>query len=394
MLTAARTAGPRPCAAYQRNELRCRNTSTLPGHRLVPAIPTEPALFSAFPLLRGRIPFRPLGRFPTRIHRLEGAVAPSVDLWIKRDDESGLEYGGNKVRKLEFLLAEAAERGFARLCTLGGYGSHHVLATALYGRACGFSVEAVVFPQPITDHVRDVLLAGAACGLRLRPAASYADLPPRLVAARLRRGVGWIAPGGSSPTGTLGYVSAGLELAAQTRAGECPPFDDLYVALGSCGTAAGLALGLALGGLAARVVAVRVVDRLVCNLSATKRLFRATARRIERQGREGALPPPPGADRLAVDHRFYGGGYGVASDEAQQAVAAAARAGLMLEPTYTGKAFAALCADARDGLLDGRRVLFWNTFSSVDPAALLAQSPGPEALPPRLRRLFDSSRSA
>ena len=343
------------------------------------------ALLSASPVLRGRIPFRPLGRFPTRVHRVDGVAPPSVELWVKRDDESGTEYGGNKVRKLEFLLAEAAARGTSTVCTLGGFGSHHVLATGLYGARCGLSVEAVVFPQPITEHVRETLLADAACGLRLRAAASFADVPLRLAAARAS-GVRLIAAGGSSPIGTLGYVSAAFELAAQQRAGESPPFDAIYVSLGSCGTAAGLWLGLGAAGLATRVVAVRVVDRIVCNRGATTRLARATARLLSRRG---ATLPAPEKQLLEIDHRFYGGGYGVASDEARAAVEEAARAGLALEPTYTGKAFAALLADARAGLLDGKRVLFWHTFSSADLAPLLARSPGPGALPARLARLFD-----
>jgi 1-aminocyclopropane-1-carboxylate deaminase/D-cysteine desulfhydrase-like pyridoxal-dependent ACC family enzyme len=343
------------------------------------------ALFEAFPALRERIPWRPLGRFPTRVHRLEGVAPPAVDLWVKRDDESGADYGGNKVRKLEFLLAEAAARGRKRLVTMGGYGSHHVLATCIYGAACGFATDAVLFPQPITEHVKESLLADAATGAHLRAAASYADLPPRLLAARIRKDSQWIAPGGSSPAGTLGYVSAGLELAAQVRAGACPPFDELYVALGSCGTAAGLWLGLAAGGLNTRVIGVRVVDRVVSNRRATARLARATARLLTRAG---AAPPAPRDETLSVEHGWFGGRYGRPTPAAEAAVADAARAGLTLETTYTGKAFAGLLADARAGRLDGRRVLFLNTFSSADLRPLLARSPGPPALPARLRRLF------
>lgn len=352
----------------------------------MPLVLEQPALFTALPALRETLPWRSLGRFPTRVHRLPGVVPSRVELWVKRDDESALEYGGNKVRKLEFLLADAAARGKSRLATLGGIGSHHVLATAFYGRASGFSVDAVVFPQPVNEHVRETLLADVACGLHLRAAASYADVPARLLAAR--RGAAWIAPGGSSPTGTLGYVSAGVELAEQIRDGACPPFDVVYVALGSCGTAAGLWLGLSLGGLGgARVVAVRVVDRMVSNRTATARLARATAKLIQR--RSGIVLAAPDPAALTVDHRFYGGGYGVASDAARAAVDTARLGSLELEPTYTGKAFAALLSDARAGLLDGKRVLFWHTFSSADLTPLLARTPGPSAMPPRLRRLFD-----
>jgi len=343
-----------------------------------------PALFEALPRLRERIPWRPLGRFPTRVHALPGVAPPSVELWVKRDDESGERYGGNKVRKLEFILAEAEARRGRRLATVGGYGSHHVLATALYGGALGFAVEAVVFPQPVTPHVLETVRAVSACGARFRVAASWAGVAPRLAAAR-GRGFRLIGPGGSSPTGTLGYVSAGLELGAQIRAGDCPRFDDVYVALGSCGTVAGLWLGLRLAGVEARVVGVRVVDRLVCNRGVTVRLARAVAKRLRLD-----RPPPraPGERDLSVDDRFFGAGYGAATPESEAAIRRAADAGLRLESTYTGKTLAALLADANAGLLAGRRVLFVNTFSSVDLAPLLARAPPTDSLPRPLARLF------
>jgi 1-aminocyclopropane-1-carboxylate deaminase/D-cysteine desulfhydrase-like pyridoxal-dependent ACC family enzyme len=349
------------------------------------------ALFAAFPSLRGRVPWRPLGRFPTRVHALPGLADRAVDLWVKRDDESGERYGGNKVRKLEFILAEAEARGVRRLVTVGGYGSHHVLATALYGRACGFAVEAVVFPQPATPHVLETLRAASACGVHFRVAASYAGVAPRLLAARARRGALMVAPGGSSPTGTYGYVAAGLELAAQIRDGVCPRFDDVYVPLGSCGTAAGLWLGLRAAGLPTRVIGVRVVDEVVCNRPRTIRLARAVERRLGLT----ALPEwrPSRAD-LVVDGRFFGGGYGVPSAAAQAAVARARSVGLRLETTYTGKTLAALLADAEAGLLAGRKVLFVDTFSSVDLAPLLAAAPPTDTLPRRLARLVDGEAPA
>src|SRR4051794_3427357 len=117
----------------------------------------ELALFDALPALAANTPHDPLGRFPTRLHRLDGVVPPAVELWVKRDDEGGAAYGGNKVRKLEFLVAEARARGKGRLVTIGGFGSHHVLATGVYGRAAGLAVDAVVFPQPLTPHVLETV---------------------------------------------------------------------------------------------------------------------------------------------------------------------------------------------------------------------------------------------
>jgi 1-aminocyclopropane-1-carboxylate deaminase/D-cysteine desulfhydrase-like pyridoxal-dependent ACC family enzyme len=339
---------------------------------------SEPALFATLPRLRERVPWIALGQFPTRVHRLEGLVPPSVELWVKREDESGAAYGGNKVRKLEFLLAEARASGATRLATLGGIGSHHVLATAIYGAQQGFAVDAVVFPQPVNDHVRQQILADAASGASFHPTRGYLGVP--LAVLRARRQAHWIGAGGSSVTGTLGYVSAACELRAQCERGELPWPDVIYVPLGSCGTAAGLLYGLR-APKPIEIRAVRVVDRWVSNA----RLTRKIAARV------GALVGELGQGTpatLSVEHRFFGGAYGRATPPSSAAVEEAARHGLRLEPTYTGKAMAALLEDARAGRLDGKRVLFLHTYNGVDLAGLIARAPALDTLPPLLRRHF------
>jgi len=351
-----------------------------------------PALFRAFPALAGRVPWLPLGRFPTPAARLDGLLPRSVELWIKHDDESGTVYGGNKVRKLEFLLGEAKARHARRLVTLGAIGSHHVLATAIYGQQAGFAVDAIVFPQPLTAHVREQMLADVAAGATLHPTRGYLGVPWHVWRQRRGDDALWIASGGSSPVGTLGYVSAGLELLEQIAAGELPRPDVIYVALGSCGTAAGLLVGLggapSLPRLDARLVGVRVVDRAVSNESVTRRLAARTAALLAAHGEHwfDQFAPPP----FTVEHRFFGGAYGRATPESDEAVGLARERELMLEPTYTGKAMAALIHDADSGVLDGKRVLFINTFSSVDLAPFVAAGPGVAALPPALQRHFDA----
>jgi D-cysteine desulfhydrase len=338
---------------------------------------TRPALFRAFPALEGRVPWVSLGRFPTRVERVRGLLPDAVELWVKREDESGGPYGGNKVRKLELLLAEARAAGATRVATVGGIGSNHVLATAVYARALGIEVEAVLFPQPVTDHVRRQLLADAAAGLRFRPTRTIVGVPFASIAARLG-GARWIPGGGSSVTGTLGFVSGACEIREQMARGELPPVDVVYAALGSCGTVAGLAAGFA--GTDVEVVGVRVVDRLIANLSRTRALARAALARI---GVDQKFPL-----RLRVEHGQFGGLYGRSTPAADEAVARAAGVGLQLETTYTGKALAALLADARAGRLDGKRVLFLHSYSSADFAPLLANAPAATALPPLLARCF------
>lgn len=335
------------------------------------------------------VPWMPLGEFPTAVDPIASPPAGLASLVQKRDDLAGARYGGNKVRKLEFILGAAAAAGTTRLATIGGIGSHHVLATALYGAEHGFEVAAVVFPQPLNDHVREQLLADAAVGLRFYHSSSYLTVPFAWLGAR--RGRQWVAAGGSSVEGALGYVAAAFELRRQIDAGELQRPDVIYIALGSCGSAAGLWVGLALAGLQqTRLVAVRVVERIVCNRSKTERLARAVLARLGKPVGSTGLSMPP----LVVEHRQFGGAYGRPTDAGVAACEWARQRGLDLEPTYTGKTMAALLADANEGLLAGKHALFWNTFSSRSLQPLLASAPHADRLPLPLRRYFPKQLAA
>ncbi len=329
----------------------------------------RPALFERFPAVAARVPWLALGRFPTPVLPLPIDVGGS-QAWIKRDDLSGVLYGGNKVRKLEFLLAEARRRGARRLITLGAAGSHHALATAIYGRELGFDVTLVLFPQPPTEHARRVLRTDRALGAEIRWAPHMSLLPAYLLAARLaHRGepLYMVPGGGSNRIGTLGYVSGALELAAQVSAGEAPEPARIHVPGGTLGTAAGIALGLALAGSRARVVVTRVVSPVVTNEARVEHLLRGTAALLSEAG--VACPSPEQVlARVEIDPAQLGAGYGHATATGDAAAERFAAAGIGLEPTYTAKAAASLLAMRDDG-----PVLFWNTFSSVEPL------PPPEA---------------
>lgn len=349
------------------------------------ALTTTPGLeTSGPPRLRERfgalrLPWLSLGDFPTPVEHLPQLSRElQAQVWVKRDDRAGALYGGNKVRKLELLLADALARGKRTVVTLGAYGSHHALATALYARKVGLACQLVLYPQPLTSHVLDDLLADQAAGARLirasRPTVG-------LIAARARAltGGAYLIPGGgSSPLGALGFVEAGLELAAQVRQGLLPAPDLVFVAAGTCGTVAGLALGLELAGLTStRVVAVRVVPAILTNLVNVHRLARGALRILRRAGAQ--LPARQPVD-VVIDPHELGPGYGRGTPAAQEAMERFARHGVQLETTYTGKAAAALLRwCARPG--PARTVLFWNTYNGVDIAPLVAQA-DPQALPP------------
>ena len=292
-----------------------------------------------------------LGSFPTPIERVHGLVSERVELWVKREDLSGVAYGGNKVRKLEYLFGEAIALGRKRVITIGGWGSNHALATAIYARQLGLECELLLFPQPRDANVDGKLARMRATGALVRELSSLPALAAPFLGARFARDTYYIAGGGSSVVGSLGWVDAAHELASQLEP------DLVYVALGSCGTVAGLLAGYREVERAPTIVGVRVVDRPVSGYGPARRLEDAI---VSLRGSAHLSPT-----ELVVTHDQIGRGYGHATDAAVHAVEAARQRGLTLETTYTGKALAALIAHARTGELDGKRVLFIDTYGGV-----------------------------
>ena len=324
-----------------------------------------------------------LGRYPTPVVRVASLSRPGSDLWVKRDDQTHEVYGGNKVRKLEYLLAEALARGASRVVTVGAAGSHHVLASAYFGRNVGLSVEAILVPQPSTEHVLEVLRADVGLGLRAFPVGSWSAVPLALL-ARVAVGAWPITVGGSNVSGSMGYVQAARELATQVREGALPEPDVCVVALGSGGTAAGLAAGFAAEGLKTRVVGACVSTPPWALRLISLWLARACARRAGGLARAASV-----SGRLSIDTRFLGAGYGHASAAAAEAADEARReAGLTVDPTYTAKAFASALWHVR--ARQARHVLYWHTLSGAPMSLLLERAPALSALDPSLRRLATS----
>ena len=319
---------------------------------------TAMVVHEALPGLETELPSAGLARLPTPIDevRVDGRV-----LWIKRDDLSDPRYGGNKVRKLDLILAAAMRDGCRRIVTFGATGTHHGLATALFCQALGLNCEVLLFDQPDTPHVRDNLRrlgeAGARrvhCGSLSMTLLRYALHP-----GRLRRDTRFVFAGGSDPLGTLAFVNAALELAAQVRAGECPAPSRIYCALGSGSTLAGLTLGVALAGLPSEVIGVRVADARLgpfdaCSERTVAALMARTLRWLAQRG----IDWPAGLPTPRIDHGWIGAGYGHVTESGLQATAVLAdAAGLALDATYTAKAAAAALADRRAG-----PVLYWHTL--------------------------------
>jgi 1-aminocyclopropane-1-carboxylate deaminase/D-cysteine desulfhydrase-like pyridoxal-dependent ACC family enzyme len=331
-----------------------------------PAGSSTIALFDAFPRLAAVAPRIALGTVPTPLEavRLALPTGGTREVLVKRDDLTSVTYGGNKVRKLEFLLAAARRKGARRLITAGAAGSHHALATTVYGRQLGFEVSLVLFPQRMTGHVRDVLRQDHALGAELRWTRRMEGVPLGVLRARrahARDDPYVVPPGGSDAVGTLGYVNAGVELAGQLAVEGLRP-SAVVVAAGTLGTAAGLALGLVLAGQPLPVRAVRITSRLVASERALRRLVRATAALLATGG--VAVDVDAACACITLVHDQLGDGYGRATEAGRAAAAVFEAAGLVLDATYTAKAAAdLLAASAASG-----PPLFLHTLSAVAPA--------------------------
>ncbi len=297
-----------------------------------------------------------LGKFPTPLRKTR---IRSQIIYVKDDSRTSDLYGGNKVRKLEFVLGKAHEEGARSVITYGGTASNHVIATALFSAKLGMETGAVLFKQhmgpgmekkfayisrictehPVTSHAP--LIYFRAPGIKKKM------IPPIFT----------VSPGASSIRGVVGYVNAGMEFAAQARdIGLERPY--IFVATGTCGTAAGIYLGLALAGFDAALVPVVVSSRLIANKTVIRHKAKACLGFLADYG----VPGPGQWPGLKVDYQHLGKGYGHPTPGAKEAVRSAAEVDLKLDTTYTGKALSALL----DGE-DERPKVFWNTYSASEP---------------------------
>jgi D-cysteine desulfhydrase family pyridoxal phosphate-dependent enzyme len=305
--------------------------------------------------LLDRFPRVALGHWPTPLEpadRLRAEIGgPRV--WLKRDDCSGLAFGGNKTRKLEFLLGRAAADGATRIVTFGALQSNHARQTAAGCARLGLGCDLVVHRAVRRDdphyaasgnllldrlfgatvHVVDNAVAGVERADELRAAAEAAG--ERLAVIPL---------GGSDATGVLGYVDATFELAAQLAAADLAA-RRIVVAASTVGTAAGIVLGAELAGLDVTVDAVCVASPATATGPQLQRLV------MEGAGLIGCHVPD--ADRWSVTDRTLGPGYGAVTAEVRATIELLARTeGVLLDPVYTGKAFADLARRILDGALD------------------------------------------
>ena len=311
---------------------------------------------------------------------------------VKRDDLCPALYGSSKVRKLDYLLAGEPFANAPAWASVGAIGSGHLVALTAAADRLDRHLEAHCFWEPPIPGVIDNLAFIASGPTKLHYYGSRVSVllqHPSLVFGRHLQGVPVIPPGGSTPAGIVGLVRAGAELVEQIDDGVVPEPERVYVALGSGGTAVGLALGMALAGRAIPVYAVGVVERPLAPMRRIQDLLRETREWLVRQG-VGLDPLVSNVEvPIRIVRGFVGRGYGVASEASKQACAQLLQYELHAEPIYSGKAMAAVIAHAKAGRV--RRPLLWLTPRKAGPLT------GPEdwraELPPRLaRRLADPAR--
>ena len=329
-------------------------------------------LHDRFPVLRETIPHVRLGESPSPVRRLGALVTgPGPEVWLKDDGAYGAPHGGNKVRKLEWILPDVEARGRRTIVTVGGLATNHGLATAVWGRERGLRTALALVDQPLDDHVRrqvDRIRRSGARVYRTRGKyRTYLAAPWILLRhtdLRHRRLPYFLTVGGSSPLGCLGYVEAALELAEQVERGALPEPSHVVVALGSGGTAAGLAAGLRIAGLRSRVVGVVVNDRTPVDARTVARLATRATALLRSRGADVGVRSIAASD-LDTEYEWLGDGYGHRTPAAEEARdLAGRREGLVLDPVYTAKAVAALIALRERGAFGSGPVLYWHTYGA------------------------------
>jgi D-cysteine desulfhydrase family pyridoxal phosphate-dependent enzyme len=304
-----------------------------------------------------------LATLPTPLEPMPrlGAVLGGRDLWIKRDDQTGLAMGGNKARKLEFLIAEALTQGAEVVLTVGAVQSNHCRQTAAAAARAGLDC-VLVLPghRPPADQWTGNLLLDDLLGARIWWAGDEESLVALEAAAESERRAGrtpYVIPyGGSNAVGASAYARAFAELMDQISVQGAPRFDRIFFASGSGGTQAGLVVGARACGYAGQVLGISVGKTEGRLLEVIAGLLVPTAAHLR-------LDLCFGPGDVQIDDGYVGAGYGLVTEAEREAIrVVAATEGILLDPVYTGKAMAALLDLIRRGEIGvGETVLFWHT---------------------------------
>ncbi|MCH8099843.1 MAG: D-cysteine desulfhydrase [Proteobacteria bacterium] len=309
----------------------------------------------------------PLEHMPRLSEHLGGP-----DIYVKRDDCTGLATGGNKTRKLEFSMGEALQRGADTIVTVGAVQSNHVRQTAAAACKLGLKCEVllehrVANPSDTYANSGNVLL-DRIFGANLREYPGGTDFDAAMAAVedevRSNGGTPYMIPGGASnPVGALGYVNCGIELLQQLK-DQNLSIDHVVTATGSAGTHAGLAVGLRASGSNLPILGIGVNAPQDAQ---EERVYKLACETADMIGEPGCVT----RDDIIADCNYIGAGYGEPTDSMNEAVLMLARyEGLLFDPVYSGKALAGMIDYIRQGrFAAGQKIIFLHTGGS---AALFA----------------------
>lgn len=326
-----------------------------------------------------KTPREPLGFFPTPFHRLERlSDLLGIHLYIKRDDFTGVSlFGGNKVRKLEFLIGDAIQNSYDTIITFGATQSNHVMETIT--ACCKSGLKAIAYLEDLVDTSKDDLkgnllldtILGAEIHIVSDPDGNameklYEMAHARAQALNAEGHKCYLIPiGGASDVGTIGYISGYMELRSQLEAAGISP-DYLFTTTGSGGTLAGLLAGHAVCKDNFNIIAITAEDKpetyeAHVNTLAERALF-ALDINMTIEGKE-----------CTIDRGYFGEGYEIPSEAASEAIRLLAQTeGIFTDPVYTGKCFAGLIDYVKTGKIpQGSHVVFLHTGGTT---ALFAES--------------------
>jgi len=360
----------------------------------------HPLLFDLYPEVAGTIPWVPLGTFPTPVERLTqlGEKLEYPDLWVKRDDLSSDKMGGNKVRVMEFLLAEAKAQGKTRAISPGALGSNQIMASAIYGNQLGIDIIGIFFKQCDTDYMRKHMLVDRSMGVKFH----YVNNPYlilfyifyyylRYTNWKKMEGPFYIPTFGSSATCTLGYINAMIELKHQIDAGEMPEPDIIFVTAGTGGTMAGIEFGARALNLKSKVVGVRIADYVATNEIMLKSILHRAYKHMRKAGAQVPRLKWKRKD-ITLIHDYFGGEYAKITPEALAAKKTCHELdGITLYTTYTAKTMAAMIEYLTANDLRDKTILFWHTYNTRDLSPFLNESIDYRTLPEEFHPYFMNS---
>lgn len=330
----------------------------------------EAHLFNYFPNLRETLPWVQLIDRSTPVHSLPilSQKWGSASLYVKREDKTDERfYGGNKVRNLEFILADAVQKNIRSLVSVVPYGSNFAAALSAQSKKLNLDVHLSQFivqknPQ-VVAHDNYCLSSGAITTNypgKLSAPIAVLDGYSKMVSSQISQSKHyWVAPGGSSMHGTLGHTQAILELKSQIDKNEIPEPDYIIVGAGTCGTMAGMTAGLKIAGLRSKLIGVRAADPIVCNKSKIAGLTNEVFKFLQ-------LPTRVDSSEICLMESPQNQGYGYPTGKAQDLINEFFDyEKIHLDTTYTSKVTLFLKEQLLKDEFAGQKILYWHTYSPI-----------------------------